>query len=63
MMAPLATTLVAMSSTKGLSSLAGTAMARGLVPKKAFRPPHGAISEGELVRDTPIMSCSRAIMA
>src|SRR5687767_5072514 len=58
-----ATVLVAASYTKGGSSPAGAANAIGFVPSRGSAPNVGSTLGGHEVMQTPIMSCSRAIMA
>ena len=55
-----ATEVVAPSKTKGGSTRVGAAMAMGLVPKRASAPKVGTMEGGQLVMQTPIMSCFRA---
>ena len=60
---PLATVLVAMSSTRSGYLPEGTATVRGLVPNMALAPPKGATRAGELQMLKPIMPSAAACMA
>ena len=60
---PIATVLVAMSSTNGASPPAGAATDSGFVPRSGLRPKVGTVAgHGELVRLMPIMSWGSAII-